>query len=141
MPDDETQTLDRNEGPRRDVTHTTEELGEVARRQARAAGDELRAAGEEKFVRGRDQLSDRVDDAASAVDHAAEDLRQRGEPQMADWIQRGAEELQHLAESIRRQDIETLTRRSSRMASQSPALYLGGTVIAGVLLGRLLRSA
>lgn len=116
------------------------EIGDMVSQQARAAGEELREAGREKFQRGRDQVSERIAGVADAVDGAGDKLRQRGEPRMADWIDRGAEELQSFAELVRKQDIDSLVQRTRSLAERSPALFVGGSIITGMLLGRVLRS-
>lgn len=117
------------------------ELGETTKRQTRAVGEELRDTSREKFRQGRDEVYKRVADVAGAADHAAADLRERGELRMADWVERGAEELQSFAEGIRKQDVDSLVQQTRSLARSSPAVFIGSSLIAGVLLGRLLRSA
>ena len=123
-----------------DAKAAVTELGETAKRRARAVGEELRDTGREKFQQGRDEVSERVADVAGAADHAATDLRERGVPRMADWVERGAEELQSFAEGVRKQDVYRLVQQTRSLARSSPALFIGSSLIAGVLLGRLLRS-
>jgi len=107
-----------------DSIPSTEELTEEARHLA-----------EEQKVRGAESIG-RV---AQAVHSAASGL-EADLPQAAGYIHEAADRLQQTAAALRQQSIEDIVTQINGFARRQPVAFFGGSMLAGFVLARFLKS-
>ena len=107
-------------------------LGEVAGQvteQAKRFGEQQRAIGAEQ-----------IGNVVGAVHVAARELEHQM-PQAASFIHSTADKLSGAALALRDRNVNQLMTDISDFAKREPALFFGGTVLAGFVITRLLKSS
>lgn len=90
----------------------------------------------------KDTAAERAHGFADALRDTARELENRGEASStAHYAERAAEGIDRLADTLSAKNLDGLLRDTQRFARRSPALFVGGCVVAGVLIGRFLRSS
>lgn len=131
-----------------DENTTTTKAGDVAnevRNQAAAAASDFvqpmkeraREIGEEQKRAGADRLGD----MARAVHQAADQLQPELPPQARTYIHQAADGLEHVSSAIRDRSIGDLLQTLGDFAHRQPVAFLGGSVLAGFVLSRFLKSS
>jgi len=90
---------------------------------------------EEQKARG----ADRIQTLAQAVHGAAEEIGKQV-PQAAGYIHSGAEQLERASQMLRDNSVDDLVQMTKRLAREQPLTFIGGSVAAGFVLARFLRS-
>ena len=62
------------------------------------------------------------------------------QPQIADFADTAAERVEQLSTYLREHDAREIVDRAEQFARRQPALVVGGGLLAGLLVGRMLRS-
>lgn len=113
----------------------------------------VRAEAKEGLREGREQVrsflnerkstaADQAHGFADALRETAQVLEEKGDGSPAThYVERAAEAIDSLAERVQHGDVDELLGETRRLAQRSPALFIGGAIVLGVLLGRLLRSS
>jgi hypothetical protein len=94
------------------------------------------AAHEQKNV-----AAERVGGVAHALRVASDDLRERGQPMVAEYSRHAAEGLESMAQSLSRRSVDDLVGGIEDFARQRPVAFLGGAMVAGFALARLMKSS
>ena len=91
----------------------------------------------------KDNAADRVHGFADALRETAREMQNKGgdASSTSRYAERAAEGIDRLADKLENNDVSGVMRDTQRFARRSPALFVGGSVVAGVLLGRFLRSS
>ncbi|HEY8697050.1 MAG TPA: hypothetical protein VIM02_05490 [Rhizomicrobium sp.] len=98
--------------------------------------DDALELAEEQKSRG----ADRIQTLAKAVHGAAEEIGKQV-PQAAGYIHTGAEQLERASRALRENSVDDLLRMTQRLAREQPLAFIGGSVAAGFVLARFLRSS
>ncbi len=125
---------------------------EGVRDQARAAVDDLKQqardlAGDAKARaraaagRQKDAVAEQVYGFASALKSAADDLNQREQRFGAGCFEQVADGLEQVSEALRRRDLAEVVESVEDFARRQPVAFIGGTVAAGLALGRFMKSS
>lgn len=85
------------------------------------------------------KAGDTLDEVARAVRDAGSSLRQ-DRPEIAGFADTAAERVEEAAQYLRQHDATDLIDEASRFARQQPVVVVGGFLLAGLALGRLLKS-
>jgi hypothetical protein len=85
------------------------------------------------------KAGDTLDEVARAVRDAGSGLRQ-DRPEIAGFADTAAERVEEAARYLRVHDAADLIDEASRFARQQPVVVVGGFLLAGLALGRLLKS-
>ena len=78
---------------------------------------------------------------AQALHDVSRSLDQNGLSGVSHLSDRAAGQVERTADYLRRRDFDGLLRDTRDMARRHPELFVGGALLAGVLLGRFLRSS
>lgn len=97
--------------------------------------DHARGLAEEQKVRGAERLGG----VAKAVHSAASEM-ERDLPQAAGYIHEAAERIDRASAAIRHQSIEEIISQIDEFARRQPVAFFGGSVLAGFVLSRFLKS-
>jgi hypothetical protein len=132
--------------------------GADGRDTSRNMADEAQAAQEnvqEKISNAADSMADRarnfteqqkrdgaerVDDAATAVHRAADEIAKQS-PLAGRYMHAGARQLDRASRILRENSLDELYRMTNRLAHDRPLAFIGGSVAAGFVLARVLRSS
>jgi uncharacterized phage infection (PIP) family protein YhgE len=143
----------------RDTQGSTEEFVQTAKDEADAVKEQAREAAAEikEGARGvaedvkeqvrastakqKDAAAQQIDGWAHALNTASDDLRDRGQESAAAWIRQAAAGLQRASGTMRERDIDDLFGTVKDFARRQPVAFLGGAVIAGFGLARLMKSS
>jgi hypothetical protein len=113
-----------------------ERVADTAKELGSEAGEKLRATAEEQKAAG----ADRITGIAEAIRRAADAIE--GElPQASPYIRRAAAELETVSETVRRRDVRELVRNVQDFARKNPTVFIGGSILAGIVLVRFLKSS
>jgi hypothetical protein len=143
----------------RDTQRPTEELVQTAKAEADALKEQARTAAAEmkEGARGvaedvkeqvrvttakqKDAAAEQIDGWAHALDTASDDLRDRGQESAAAWVRQAAAGLARASGTMRERDIDALFGTVEDFARRQPVVFLGGAVVAGFGLARLMKSS
>lgn len=111
--------------------------GEEASRLVKAA--KHRAA--EALDDQKETVADSMDDFAAAIRKASDELGGRDQSMAAGMVREVAQGLEQVSRSIHGKNIQDLTRSVASFARRQPTAFLLGATLAGVALGRFVRSS
>jgi hypothetical protein len=112
-----------------------------ARDEARRLADEAQRRGAALFEGQRHAAADEIGGMAGALRKAASQLDAERRPSTASLAGRAADSLDRLASGLREHDLRALAGQAEGYARQHPGLFFAGSVAAGLLLARLLKSS
>jgi len=106
--------------------------------QARASAADAAEHGKSMLSRQKEAAADRVEQVAHAVRSGARELQ--GSDEAGRYVEKAAERLESFGRQLREKDLNGLIADAQDMARRSPAAFFGGTVLAGFLLARFMKS-
>lgn len=109
--------------------------------QAVEKKDELKARAGTLVDDGRHRAADRAGTLARALHGTADNLEQEGDRQLSQWVHQAAQQVDRFVGYLEGHDPGGLVRDMEDLARRNPALFLGGTYAAGLVLGRFLRAS
>ncbi len=125
---------------------------EEARRAAREAGEQVRERASEAVAQAREQgqamfddqkarLAHKVSDVGAALRQAADRLHEEEDHNLAQYSEMIADRVEGVADYLEHQDLGQLVDQASQLARRRPEVVLGGMFVAGMALGRFLKSS
>jgi uncharacterized protein YjbJ (UPF0337 family) len=111
---------------------------EQVKGMAGQAGDHV----QELVGQQKDQAADRLGSLATALREAGQKLNQ--DEQAGDFGQyadRAAQQVDRLSRYLRDSDLRGLVRDTEQFARRRPEVFLGGTLVAGLMLARFLKAS
>jgi hypothetical protein len=111
-------------------------LGQQATQFVQDVGLELGKAGEDQKKRGVDAIRN----VARAIDSAGSELEGQS-PTVARMVHETARQVDGLSDSLSQRSVNELVRTAAELARTQPALFIGGSVVAGFAVARFLRSS
>ena len=122
------------EGQLKEKTHEVKE-----RLQERSK--ELRSEAEQKAERWTTAMGEQIERVARALRTAGDALEDEGEGRMSGVTMSVAEQVERMGEYLRDENPGAMVRDLEQMARRNPGAFVGTTFVAGLLLGRFLRSS
>jgi hypothetical protein len=126
----QSETIDTKQAPER----------KQARQGVEKVKDEALSRGKGIIEGQKNTASDTAHRIASALENVARDL-ENDQPQFASVFHDGARALDNFSRTLHDRDTEGLLRQAQDFARRQPALVIGGTIAAGFLLSRILKSS
>lgn len=83
----------------------------------------------------------RVDAISRALQGAASSLRDSGETQLSSWVEQAAGQVERVVGYMQGKPADGMLHDFEDLARRNPALFLGGTYLAGMAVGRFLRAS
>jgi hypothetical protein len=120
------------------ATSKTRQGMERAKEKAAEVAREAKQRGKQRAEQGKEAASERIQTLAGAVEDVAGRLGER-DPMLADFASTLAQRATQLAETLRSRNVDDLARQAQELARRSPSLFFAGSVVAGVVLARLLK--
>jgi ElaB/YqjD/DUF883 family membrane-anchored ribosome-binding protein len=121
-------------------TTNLSELASNAAEQLQAAAQPLKEDARQLAEEQKSRGADRIQTLAQAVHGAAEEIGKQV-PQAAGYIHSGAEQLERASRMLRDNSVDDLVQMTKRLAREQPLAFIGGSVAAGFVLARFLRSS
>lgn len=118
----------------KDLAHQAKEQTTRAARQAKSQVGQL-------VMRQKDEAAERLKTLAEALREAGHKLAEREPDGFGRFADRAAGQVERLSDYVRRRDLETFVRDVEGLARRNPDLFLGGALVAGVLLARFLKAS
>lgn len=87
------------------------------------------------------QAAERLGGLAGALHEAAKNLEQKDAEGFGRYAHRAAEQVDRASRYLREKDLQGFVRDTETFARRHPDFFLGGSLVAGVLLARFLKSS
>ncbi len=114
----------------------TDALRHQATQLAQDVGYELNKTGKDQKMRGADAIRH----VARAIDSAASELESQS-PTVARTVHETARQVEGFWDNLSGRSVNELIQSATELARAQPALFIGGSVIAGFALARFLMSS
>jgi hypothetical protein len=114
-----------------------EAAAEVAR-GAQASAQAKTAEATRRAERGKESLADSVASVAGLLHQAGMSLQEQDQATVARLVHEAADGLDRLHATLREGDVEQLLAQARDYARAKPGMVIGGSLVAGFLLSRLL---
>jgi hypothetical protein len=114
----------------------TEQAGSTLQNVSHRVAEEARSFAAEQ----KDEGAERLDGVAQAIHSAAQQIG-RELPQAAGYIHDAAARLEEASSMVRERSLDDLVGMVDDFAHRQPAAFFGGSVLAGFLLSRFLKSS
>jgi len=88
----------------------------------------------------KSRATDQLDRIAENVRQSTRRLRDEQHDAVAAVLERGADELERLTDTLRQRDLDDFLRDLEAFARRQPALFIGSSLAAGVLLARFAKA-
>ena len=126
-------------------TRAVKEVGSYVGQQAAAEATRLgRRLGDEStrvFDREKGAAAQEIGTVGAAIRQAAGSLQGEHIQGLSQYVEAAAERVDKVSEYLNRQDLAGLARDAERLARRQPAWFVGGMLVAGVVIGRFMKTA
>lgn len=119
------------------VANVADEVKQSARHAAATTKDETLAGAD----RQKDAGASHIDEFASAVRAAADDLGRNDQSIGAQFLGEAAGGLESISSSLREKSVGEIVDTVSRFGRSNPTAFLGGALLAGIALGRFAKAS
>lgn len=140
------QTLEAGKDQAKDLAQGTKEqvksLASDAKDGAKDVAKQARDHVQGLIGQQKDQAADRLGALASALRDAGRKLNQdQAAGDVGQYADRAAGQVERLSKYLRQSDLNRLVRDTESFARRRPEVFLGGTIIAGLMLARFLKAS
>jgi hypothetical protein len=126
-------------------TRAIKEVGSYVGQQAAAEATRLgRRLGDEStrlLDRQKGAAAQEISQVGSAIRQAAGNLQGEHIQGLSQYVEAAAERVDKVSEYLNRQDLAGLAQDAERLARRQPAWFVGGMLVAGVVIGRFMKTA
>jgi hypothetical protein len=130
------------------IRSTADEIADVGKEKASELKQEVHEATEQAKEQVRSAATHQKDAAARQMDGfahalmaAADDLRGRGQDFAAEYVREAAGGLERASGAMRDRDLDQIMADVEDFARRQPVAFIGGAVVAGFGIARLMRSS
>ena len=141
---DETEARRTAQDMKETVRDEARRTGETIRDEARTVVAEAQSLGhdhaEQRFEQGKGVVGGEVDTIHSAVDDAAQRLREQNSP-LASYADELSGQLARFSSGIENSTLDDIAVKTRRVARENPGLFVLGSVVAGIAAGRFFKAS
>ncbi|MGB3223071.1 MAG: hypothetical protein WBB23_09740 [Desulforhopalus sp.] len=120
-------------------THSGQE--EQMKEQAEGFKEDTFHTGEKYADQGKNTAADIATDFADALQSAAGELDGKNRNTSAEYVRIASENIRKVSHSLRQKSVNQILNQASSYGRRQPVLFLGGAMLAGYALTRLIKSA
>jgi hypothetical protein len=124
-----------------EAARLSSEAARQAKAQARSLGEEAKERAARYAEGGKEVVTEHLDAFAQAIRKAGEELSERDQTMAAQVVRHAARGLEGLSRSVGGTTFEDVIDSVRRFGRSHPAAFIGGAVLAGLALGRFVRSS
>lgn len=126
---------------RQDVKQEVRFLASEAKQQTARVAGQAKSQVNQLVAKQKDQMAERLGSLAGALREAGQKLQEREAEGYGQYADRAAAQVDRVSDYLRRQDLTAFVHDLEGFARRHPDVFLGGALIAGVLLARFLKSS
>lgn len=138
-------TTDLGATARHEYHDAKDRLSHQADKLRREGGQNIRSLVTDELDRRRTGFGSEIRNLADTLRHAADEQEEKAETGAgaapSSLLRQGAGVLESLSDGLENRSVEDLTRSVSDYARANPAIFIGGCVLAGIALGRLVTAS
>jgi hypothetical protein len=123
------------------VKDQVKDLAQQAKEGTADLANQAKSQVNDLVAQGRDQTSQRLQSLASALGDVAQRLEKEDTAGFGGLARRAGEQADRAARYLKEKDLSDLVHDAEGFARRHPDLFLGGSLIAGVLVARFLKSS
>lgn len=116
-------------------------MADEARHYAEDMAGRAKEQGRSMFEQQKDAAARQMDSVAGAFRNTAGQLQGEGQSQAGRYIGIAAERIESLGRQLREKDVDTLIGDAENLGRRAPGALFAGSVVAGFLLARFLKSS
>jgi hypothetical protein len=124
-----------------EVKHEAREAAGEMKQEMQHLTQEARERGKALFEGQRRAAADEIGGMVQALRKTQQELDREDKPSTSELVGRAASALDRVAGTLRNQDFRGLVGQVESYARQHPGMFFGGSVVAGLLLARFLKSS
>ena len=124
-----------------DMKDTSKKAVDEAKNYTRDMAGQAKEQGKSMLEQQKGSAVEQVDSAAHAFRTTAQQLQGEGQSQASRYVDMFAEQLESISGQLRHKNMDTLIRDAEDFGRRSPGVFLAGSVVAGFLLSRFLKSS
>jgi len=126
----------------RGTAQQVKELASEAKDETKKMAEQARDHVQELVGRQKDQAAERLGGLAGALREAAHKLQEGDQGgDFGRYVDRAAQQVDRLSGYLRDKDLGGFVRDTESFARRRPEVFLGGTLLAGLMLARFLKSS
>ena len=126
----------------RGTAQQVKELASDAKDETKKMAEQARDHVQELVGRQKDQAAERLGGLAGALREAAHKLQEGDQGgDFGRYVDRAAQQVDRLSGYLRDKDLGGFVRDTESFARRRPEVFLGGTLLAGLMLARFLKSS
>lgn len=114
-----------------------EQIKDYVREQAGMAKEQAKSM----LSRTGTQVAGTLDDVCVALHDMASRLDEENHKLVGGYVHSAAEQLDRASSALRNNDVDVIIDRAEQQIRRSPALFLGGAIALGFLMGRFVKSS
>jgi hypothetical protein len=119
----------------------TKEKASELKQEVHAATEQAKEQVRSAATHQKDAAARQMDGFAHALMAASDDLRGRGQEFAAEYVREAASGLERASDAVRERDLDEIIANVEDFARRQPVAFLGGAVVAGFGIARLMRSS
>jgi len=123
------------------VSRVKDEAVDTLKQGAQALSEQARERVEGYTEGGKEVVRQHLDDFASAVRRASDELSEHDQTLASQFVRQAAGGLESLSRSVDNTSFGDLVDSVRRFGRRNPAAFIGGAVLAGLALGRFARAS
>jgi hypothetical protein len=123
------------------VKETGARVASEAKQYAGDMANKAKEKGRTMFDQQKETAVGQVDSVARAFRNTADHLQGEGQAQVGRYIAMAADQIEAFGSRLRQKDLDTLIDDAQNMARRSPGVFLAGSIVAGFLVARFLKSS
>ncbi len=128
-------------GASSDTARSFNQSKEQVKRTAGDMAGRAKEQGRQMLSGQKEKAAGQMDSVARALRSTADQLSNEDEAQTGRYVGFAAEQLESFGQRLREKDIDGLINDAQNMARRSPTAFFAGSVVAGFLLARFLKSS
>lgn len=117
------------------------DVAEKARMKAAEIAEEARQKAESTAAQRKSQAAAQIGGIANTLRHTGAELRSQNNETFAHYADMAAGEVEQVSDYLHTHDVGELVAEVGRFAGRQPELFIAGSLAAGFLLGRFLKSS
>lgn len=116
------------------------EWSDQVKEKTSEAGKQVAGNLRSSFEEQKGQTADQVQNIASALRNSGQELRSNNQESVAQYTDLVADQVEQFSDYVRNQDLNGMLQDVRNLAQRQPELFVTGSLAAGFLLGRFLKS-
>lgn len=121
--------------------HAVDKARGTVKQELRSARDDVQQRAADTVNRQKHRVADRLDAIVHALSAAQESLRDDEQPQLARYVDDLTRQVERSTGYLRNNDFGGMMRDMEDLARNNTGVFLGSTFVAGMAMGRFLRSS